>query len=209
MIKIYHNYENTNDASLEKLLLLHNANDLEGMLCLLPLGGLKQFSEGNFTVCSTEEITERTYEGALARELLFTLKMDVQIPARLSAASSFCYITVQNSTAKIKIPLYEGTLKYFYPDYKNYYYLPFEDEAVHKSVAVYVDSSRRQKASAANCYKKITGSFVYAPGTPPIPLLREDYSSKAQYALWPFEDSSEPVLEAYLLEILKTAITEK
>ena len=45
----------------------------------------------------------------------------------------------------MKMPLLEGTLKYYYPDYKNYYYLPLEDEAVHKSVGVYVDRPAGKK----------------------------------------------------------------
>ena len=40
----------------------------------------------------------------------------------------------------------------YYLDYKNYYYLPNEDMAVHKSVAVSVDRTHREKAAPENCY---------------------------------------------------------
>ncbi len=68
-------------------------------------------------------------------KLLFSLSLETPVPVTLSASAGFCYITVTENKTKIKMPLYEGTLLYFYPDYKNYYYLPFEDEAIHKSLS--------------------------------------------------------------------------
>lgn len=209
MIKNYQNYEKLKHSDVLKLLFLHNDNDLEGMAAILSLGNLKQLSRGDFEISGTEEISEKNIDGDSERKLLFTLSLNQPVPAQLSASASFCYITVLNSTVKIKMPLYEGTLKYFYTDYKNYYYLPYEDEAVHKNVAVYMDSSHREKAKASNCYKKFSGNFVYAPGSPSVPLLREEFSSKQHYALWPFQDTSPETLKSYVLEILKTAITEK
>ena len=43
----------------------------------------------------------------------------------------------------------QDTLKYFYDNYKDYFYLPKEDTAIHKSVATYVDKDFRQKAKTA------------------------------------------------------------
>lgn len=209
MIKIYQNYEKSEDSKLLQLLFLHNDNDLEGMIKILPLGNLKQLLLGAYEISDVREISETTMEGISERKLLFTLSLEHPVCAQLSSSVSFCYITVLNRTVKIKMPLYEGTLKYFYTDYKNYYYLPYEDEAVHKSIAVYMESSRREKAKAANCYKKCSGSFLYAPGNPPLPLLREDYTSKAHYVLWPFNERDSELLSSYLHEILKTAVTEK
>ena len=52
------------------------------------------------------------------------------------------------------IRLCQGQLKHFYPDYRDYYYLPFEDTAIHRSVGEYVDRSARKKATAKTCYTK-------------------------------------------------------
>ena len=35
---------------------------------------------------------------------------------------------------------------------KDYYYLPDEDRAIHKSIATYVDRAHRVQANAKNCY---------------------------------------------------------
>ena len=53
-----------------------------------------------------------------------------------------------------------GTLKYFYSNYKDYYYLPEEDQAVHKSVGAYVDKAHRRQARAFDCYQKKDGIFL-------------------------------------------------
>lgn len=209
MIKLYHNYLKNGNPELLKLLLLHNFDDMKGMISILPLGALEQLLLDDYQFCSAEEISEYNIDGILERKLLFSFTLKQPVPARLSASSSFCYITVLNNTLKIKMPLYEGTLKYFYQDYKNYYYLPYEDEAVHKSVGIYLEQARRQKAKASNCYKKISGTFLPAPGCPLVAILKEEYLSKEQYTLWPFEDNSPTAFQSYIHEILKTAITEK
>lgn len=203
MIKFYQIYVKSKDKELEKLLLLHNHDDLKGMLSLLPLGHLRDFFSGCFSVTEVREIQEAPLEGCPIKELLFSLELPYPVPVRLSASTDLCRISLENSRGKIKMPLYEGTLKYYYPDYQNYYFLPYEDEAIHKSVAVYTDPARRRKAKASECYKKYTGTFVSAPGNPPLPLLREDYKSLSTYALWPFKDPSPGLLRQYLLEILK------
>lgn len=69
-------------------------------------------------------------------------------------------LTLDKNTAVLTLPLYHGTLKYFFPNYKDYYYLPKEDTAMHKSVAEFVDSAYRKKATAATCYTKKEGTFL-------------------------------------------------
>jgi len=55
---------------------------------------------------------------------------------------------------------FEEEMKYFYSNYKNYYYLPEEDTAIHKSVASYVDKARRVQATAKNCYTRKLSSYL-------------------------------------------------
>ena len=65
------------------------------------------------------------------------------------------------------MPIRQGRLKYFFPDWKNYYYLPQDDQAVHKSIGAFVDCSRRIPATARTCYQHAAGRFVAVPG--PVP----------------------------------------
>lgn len=74
------------------------------------------------------------------------------------------------------------TLKYFYPDYQNYYYLPEEDMAIHKSIADSVDPSYRKKATKNTCYTKKAGIFL-PQGSPVSTGLCRDRKDKTCYLL--------------------------
>ena len=63
----------------------------------------------------------------------------------------------------VDFSVYEGELKLFYKDYKNYYYFPMEDVAYHKSVAEFAGKSARIKATPQTAYIKKAGTFVPAP----------------------------------------------
>ena len=85
---------------------------------------------------------------------------------------------------KENIPVINGELKHFYKDYKNYYYLPAEDVAYHKSVSSFVDRSARIQATASTAYTKRTGDFVPVPkgvDINPDYLFRKSYEDKAEY----------------------------
>ena len=211
MITAFQEYAKTKDSSTLNLLFLHNEDDLKGMLALTSLGSLKQLLNGSCQITDVQELQEPNLDldGAMETKLLFSLSLETPVPVTLSANAEFCYITVTENKAKIKMPLYEGTLLYFYPDYKNYCYLPFEDEAIHKSIAAYLEPSHRQKATATTCYKKISGKFLYAPGAPDLPLLKENYRSREHYVSWPFPEPQDESLKTYLHEVLKTAVTIK
>ena len=74
-----------------------------------------------------------------------------------------------------------GPLKYFYPDYRNYYYLPDEDMAIHKSVAAFVAKEHREPARASTCYTKKNG--FYLPQNEKLfpQVFKTDYESGQMY----------------------------
>ncbi|WMJ87939.1 ribonuclease H-like domain-containing protein [Anaerocolumna sp. MB42-C2] len=75
-------------------------------------------------------------------------------------SSFYLKIKIENDILTMELPLYEGDLKYFYENYRDYYYLPKEDTAIHKSVAQYVDSEYKIKAKPSTCYMKKTSIFL-------------------------------------------------
>jgi hypothetical protein len=70
------------------------------------------------------------------------------------------YVSIQENIIYISIKVIHKELKYFFQNYKDYYYLPKEDMAVHKSVSAFVDKNYRQKAKPENCYTKKTFDSV-------------------------------------------------
>ena len=109
----------------------------------------------------------------------------VPVPVQAHVPPICC--SVEENRLCLSIELLEGTLKHFYPNYKDYYYLIYEDTAIHKSVGMYVDKQFRKPARASNCYTKKEGLFLPLP--PGLDyendiLFRTDYKSRQHYILW-------------------------
>ena len=79
------------------------------------------------------------------------------------------------------MPIYEEELKYFYTNYKDYYYLPAEDLALHKSVGSFVDKEYRMQATAATCYTRKTGDYLPQWEFLFEPFFKREYDSKSLF----------------------------
>lgn len=104
-------------------------------------------------------------------------------------------LNIDLSSARENIPVITGELKHYYKDYKNYYYLPAEDTAYHKSVSEFVDRSARVQATARTAYTKKTGSFVpvfSGMEINPNYAFRKDYSDRQIYIPLEYLDLSDP-----------------
>lgn len=114
-------------------------------------------------------------------------------------------ILLSGNTLLLYVKLYRGELKYFYPDPKNYYYLPQEDNAVHRSVGEFVDKAFRVKATARTAYQRRRGLFL--PELLPLfsPLFQKEYRAAVFYAEFREELFQDPEkADAYLKSFLKT-----
>lgn len=168
-----------NAKKLEKVLLLHNHDDIEMMLNLCSLFSYNEYLSDACTLrlLTIENLSTLKAEVLQTEKqvLSLTIKLPAAVPkaihltapfpasttgGEISSIKSPATLSMEKDTARISLPLYEGTLKFFLPDYKDYYYLIKEDMAVHKSIAEFVDSTVRKKATAATCYIKQTGLFL-------------------------------------------------
>lgn len=192
LINVYTEYTKHPNEEMKELLLLHNSDDIQGMVNLLPLLNYRVLTDKAYTLDSFE-ITSDDYK----KELFITLKSSRNIPVRVSNGFDSYYFTAYGDTIKICVKVYTQELKYFYPDYQNYYYLPKEDYAVHKSVSFYVDKNFRTKAKAANCYSRKTGLFLPQYEEIFSPYFKIDYYDKVTYfeCTDEFRNSPEQILK--------------
>lgn len=209
LIQIYYSYKQLHSDDLYDLLILHNGDDMDGMMELCRLLAVSLFFEGTFTV---SEIEAARYQDELPGELILSCRPteDIVLPRTISVLFSGCGLRAEASQLTLRLPLYHGTLKYFYPNYRDYYYLPEEDCAIHKSVGEYVDKAHRTKATAATCYTKKSGLFLSQPATIYTPALYETY--KGKMCFFPYEEncfSDEEKLNEYLHAIIEIAKTGK
>ena len=143
LISVYDEYMKTKDARLKNFLILHNFEDLKGMLTVINLLAYNNVFQGKYNYKNIEFDKDNL-------EIIFHLELNSPIIKRISYAIDNIYMTAYDNKLKILIKLYKGTLKFFYNDYKDYYYLPQEDVAIHKSLASFVNKEFRQKAKASN-----------------------------------------------------------
>lgn len=156
LIPVYHQYTNNLNPELANLLLLHNHDDLMGMVQLLPLLSYADFFSGKFSV----EGCEPDREDASAFSLIFHLALESPLPKPLSLPLSRGYLKAENASAGLLVQGRKGEMKHFFENYRDYYYLPAEDTAIHKSVGTYVDREHRVPAKAATCYTRKSGLFL-------------------------------------------------
>lgn len=175
LISVYHDYLQTLDEKKLELLFLHNYEDVLGMGSVLELLALPALFHGDFSVQSCR-FTGQTLEVSLQPER--------EVPVFLSRVCADGSLTAFGSRVSLSLQTHTAELKYFFPDYKNYYYLPLEDQAVHKSVGAFVDPEHRQKAKAANCYQRRTGTFLPQQKEFFTPAFREDFKSRPYYFEW-------------------------
>ena len=160
LIGIYHDYVKSPTEFSEKAIFLHNADDLKGMLSVLPMLAYYDLFNAPVKAKKVQANSYTDFQGNQRRELLITISLPCSLPKLVSASANGCYFRGEGNEATLKVPIYEEELKYFYSNYKDYYYLPNEDVALHKSVASFVDKEYRVQATAATCYTRKYSSYL-------------------------------------------------
>lgn len=204
LIEVYHSYVKTRSLETLHLLKQHNYEDVIGMPNLLPILSYTKIFEGNFTVVSVRANQFTSYQGTIEKELIFTLKNNLSLPAQVSCRHEDFYLTAEENESRLVVRLFTGELKYFYSDYKNYFYLPDEDIAVPKTLASSVDKDKKKKATASTCYTRKTAIFLPQYEAVIKPAFRAIYKDKKSYFELSEEFiSSKDLQREYVLHILK------
>lgn len=177
LIAVYEDYLCSRDDRLMGLLLLHNEEDLKGMPGLLPILFYPDFFRQKFTLSKLRKACSDTPRLILSLDGDPLTKLPVPIKAYVP---SYAFMAA-GSSMELSIKIYEGTLKYYYPNYRDYYYLIYEDTAIHKSVGEYVDKDARIKATKETCYTKKSGTFLPQPGTVWTPEFKNSCKDKNSF----------------------------
>jgi len=208
-------------TALGHVLLLHNAEDIKNLPSLTVLLLLQNLAS---------ELTPERLQPAPPlpdnpelQEALSKIKLtpvafsvDYQLPFTLPKRCELTFpfngqniLLTLSATGDVMIllPIFKGELKYFYPNPTDYYYLPLEDCAMHKSVASFVEKEYRKKATAATCYTRKEGAFLplcicasgqskkEAQKDSSLPCFLSDYKSNFCYTPYTEELSPESLTQ--------------
>lgn len=196
LIPVYQKWLKSPSDHLLAPLLLHNEEDLLGMPRLLPILRYPDFLKGPFRFRSEES------DGA---SVTLTWSSATSLPVPVSFDTAPGELTASGCGLALSLPLFSGELRRFYPDYRDYYYLPGEDCAIHKSVGEFIEKSARKKATAKTCYTRASGIYLPEPAEVFPMTLRREYGAKEIFT--PYRKgmfSEKDYAERFLQELLKT-----
>ncbi len=224
LIRLYKQYLTGPEESLLHILLLHNYEDILGMGEISALFAYQKLFQSEWTVKDVLPLTSIDVPSLASKEeqegvrLLCLLPFPLPVPFFIFQEDYA--IEGKEDQLIITICCKETVMKHYYKDYHNYYYLPQEDYAVHKSIGCYVDRQNRQNATAATCYSRLEGIFFPIPpkcSRHGISLDPQTYQGKTFYQrefaanktylefgeLFSDYSSTQQFLNQYLKDILK------
>lgn len=183
LIPIYRHFAATKDDLPRSLLLLHNYEDVLGMLKLIPVLSYPALLHGSYQI--------RDVIASPADETLrISLSLRDSVPVRIKPVVPPFSLVAEGDAAMLTVRLFQGELKFFFPDPENYYYLPDEDTAIHRSVGGFVDRAHRVPAKKSNCYTKKSGLFVPQPEPLYTPAFYAAFKDPLSY--FPLPDAFDP-----------------
>lgn len=160
LVEVFKHYVESNDKRLIFPLLLHNKEDVWNMGHLTSLISVADLFDCKFEVSNYKISDFKNMNGDIEQELLISLNLTNKVPVNIAYNCGDIYLRTNGSTANISVKIKSGTYRYFFENYKDYYYLPLEDRALHKSIASFVDKQYRKQATASTCYEKFSGVFL-------------------------------------------------
>ena len=181
LINTYLQYTTNPSEILLGELLLHNHDDVIGLIQIMPILYYYTLVDDSLLIkkVQLQESTNFLHEKTL--ELLITLENELPLPKSISVNKNDCFLSANDKKVTIKVPVYNKELKYFYKNYKEYYYIEQVDGAFHKSVVTAIDSSLKTQAKAQNCYTRKNSLYLKQFGAIFKPLFKESYLDNTLY----------------------------
>lgn len=227
--------KNLDSDQLSQILLLHNLVDIKGLLqvgnILYYLDLFESFSSSIMQIREESIITGQGGSNSSTENFSTCLYIESSLPYNLPSPirllspfpeasqrteyqenhpASFIELVINNDQLTLKIPVFDGVLKYFFENYRDYFYLPLEDTAIHKSVAMYVDKDYKVKAKPTNCYSKKQGRFLPQPQCIMTPEFKFTHTDKITYFEITDKFFTDPILlNDYIKAILQYILNSK
>lgn len=175
---MYHDYLENPAATSKESILGRNREDIKSIIGLFPMVGYYGIFSEDIDVIKVQARSYKDINGLSHRELFMKLELPSPIAKEISSYFNGVYFTAGGRIGAIKVPVYEGELKYFYSNYEDYYYLPDEDTAIHKSIATYAAKQHREQAKASTCYTRKESSYLPEWTALIRPIFKKSYKDK-------------------------------
>lgn len=149
IVKQYQNYVKHPDEHTKDKLLFHNQESLQILLSLTSVFTYRDLQNGNIHSCQIKQIDDN--------EISFSFMLPSVIPKTMDDTKNHIQLKIMGNQGQLILPIDANhCVRHYYPNAKDYYYLPVEDRAIHKSLASFVSKEYKQKATADTCYEKLS-----------------------------------------------------
>lgn len=191
LIPVYQKYSITRDESAKNLILLHNFEDVKGMIFIADILSYSDLLNSDIRYINQENDGEK---------LRFNLETDITLPSSINKIREYGMYIIKENRIYVTLNLFKGNLNTYLPDYKNYYYIESEDMIIPRSLGESMDKNSRRPATRRDCKVTLEGCFVSLPkgiDAGNTRVFKDDYDSKESYI------SVEDIKEEILIKIAR------
>lgn len=156
LISAYRSYiKHSEGVESDRLLtdmLTHNHDDIRGLIAITGFLQLENVTRGLTLTGISEDSSNVTYTCSIP-----------PLPCNISGDYRNVSLIAHGIQLTLNVPKISGVMRYYFKDYRNYFYLPVEQTVIHKSLAAYVDSEHKQRATRDNAFSAKSSVFVACP----------------------------------------------
>ncbi|MCR5829515.1 MAG: ribonuclease H-like domain-containing protein [Lachnospiraceae bacterium] len=184
-------------TDMRRVLFLHNRDDMKGMLTISNLIGIVSFVSGGFSVTGSQPCEDG---------LTVFIRPEREMPEWALKGKSFLNLFdhAQNGGLRIDLQYVKGRMRLFMKDFRDHYYIPSQDMAVHVSVADFMGSHDKKRATPATCYVPCEGTFltIDEKDLPEgFPVIKREYTDRVVSVR--AQDVTNEVLKAAVMHMIQ------
>ncbi len=177
-------------------ILLHNSDDLEGLY--------RVYQKTRINDALSGLVLPAAEYDPFALTLTFNCPL---FPFETEFNLSSFNLNNGRNACELIIPVYDGELKYFFKDYKNYTYVIDRDMCMHNSVVSGIAKENKKKCTKETAYIKKSGRFIPLPKAmvdevteKSMKVFKKSYDDKLFY----IEATADPVfLNRYAIKLIE------
>lgn len=134
------------DAFADYLGIDSSCDDAVKCCAILSLDALKDLFDGQWALVKAARDEDHLY---------YTLHIEKPMPRRIAIHDQVYHIICEENEVRLAVVIEGNTVRRYYTDYKDYYYLPLEGYAIHREMAAFVEKGHKEKAVRENCFSRV------------------------------------------------------
>ena len=210
LIDVYRDYTVSRSEDALEALITHNREDVLGMHLIMPILYYLGFRDASLEFEGYRINVYKDFNDVRREEVIFEYRTSLVFPVSFSAKTETMYLKASADSRKISIrlPIYEDEMKVFFDNYRDYCYIPDEDTAMLRSLALSLPKGSYKKATRETCYRKVSGKFVKQPCRIFTPAVKTSLKDKRLFFRFP-DSFKKEAAEQFGRELINIFFTMK